>query len=205
MRNLLMVIVAVFMSWMHNAEAQPLTVDPESIVPLPGKFDMETPAPDVPSEIARFQGAWVWTWAEDIRHILLVERVKPDGHADVLFAHADSAFYGMYREWWRSEATIAHGVLTITGEALKMPAFRTLQFAFDGPDRLFHTSTFKWGSVLAGTLARYDAARLAAGDRPIEWPWPGERVSISHLPVRTPDEARQILLQATFSLLRQSD
>jgi dienelactone hydrolase len=198
MRNLLMVIVAVFTSWTHNAEAQPLTVDPESIVPLPGKFDMETPAPDVPSEIARFQGAWVGTWAEDIRHILVVERVKPDGHADVLFAHADSAFYGIYREWWRSEATIAHGVLTITGEALKMPAFRTLQFAFDSPDRLFHTSTFKWGSVLAGTLARYDAARLAAGDRPIEWPWPGERVSIPHLTLRTPDGIRPIMLEATL-------
>jgi dienelactone hydrolase len=186
------------MSLMHNAEAQPLTVDPESMVPLPDKFDMETPAPDVPSEIARFQGAWVGTLAEDIRHILVVERVKPDGHADVLFAHADSAFYGMYREWWRSEATIAHGVLTITGEALKMPAFRTLQFAFDGPDRLFHTSTFKWGSVLAGTLARYDAARLAAGDRPIEWPWRGERVSIPHLTLRTPDGIRPIMLEATL-------
>jgi len=48
----------------HNAQAQPLTVDPESIVPLPEKFDMETPAPDVPPEIARFQGAWIGTWHE---------------------------------------------------------------------------------------------------------------------------------------------
>jgi hypothetical protein len=48
MRNFLMVIVAVLMSWMHSAQAQPLTVDPETIVPLPDKFDMETPAPDVP-------------------------------------------------------------------------------------------------------------------------------------------------------------
>lgn len=138
------------MSWMHNAQSQPLTVDPELIVPLPDKFDIEMPAPDVPPEIARFHGAWVGTWGEDIRHILVVERVKPDGRADVVFAHGNSAFYGMYREWWRSEAGIADGVLTITGEALKMPAFRILQFAFDGPGRLFHTSTFKWGSVIAG-------------------------------------------------------
>jgi hypothetical protein len=59
MRNLLMAIVVVFMSWMHNAQAQSATVDPESIVPLPNKFDMEVPAPDVPSEIARFHGAWI--------------------------------------------------------------------------------------------------------------------------------------------------
>ena len=198
MLRLLVIFSTLLLILMHDAQAQPLTVDPESIVPLPDKFEMEAPAPDVPPEMARFHGAWVGTWAEDIRHILVVERVRPDGHADVIFAHGDSAFYGMYREWWRSEATIADGVLTITGEALKMPSFRTLQFAFDGPDRLFHISTFKWGSVIAGSLARTDAARLAAGDRPIEWPWPGERVSIPHLTVRTPDGARPIMLEATF-------
>lgn len=192
------IVAVVLMGSMSSAHTQSLTVDPESVVPLPDRFDMETPAPDVPPEIARFQGAWVGTWAEDIRHILVVERVKPDGHADVLFAHADSAFYGMYREWWRSEAMIAGGVLNITGEALKMPAFRSLQFTFDGPARLFHTSTTKRGSVIAGTLARYDVARLAAGDRPIEWPWPGERVSIPHLTVRTPDGTRPIMLEATL-------
>ena len=198
MLRLLVIFATLLLILMHDAQAQPLTVDPESIVPLPDKFEMEAPAPDVPPEMARFHGAWVGTWAEDIRHILVVERVRSDGHADVIFAHGDAAFYGMYREWWRSEATIADGVLTITGEALKMPSFRTLQFAFDGRDRLFHTSTFKWGSVIAGTLARTDAARLAAGDRPIEWPWPGERVSIPHLTVRTPDGARPIMLEATF-------
>src|SRR5258708_26090593 len=41
MRNLLMVIGVVFMSWTHNVQAQPLTVDPETIVPLPDKLAME--------------------------------------------------------------------------------------------------------------------------------------------------------------------
>jgi hypothetical protein len=48
MRKLLTIIVVVFMSWSPNAQAQTLTVDPESMVPLPDKFDMEPPAPDVP-------------------------------------------------------------------------------------------------------------------------------------------------------------
>jgi dienelactone hydrolase len=190
MRKLLMVIVAVVMSWMPNAQAQPLTVDPESIVPLPGAFDMEMPVPDVPPEIARFHGAWIGTWQDD-RHILVVERVKPDGHADVVFANSDSAFYGMNREWWRDKATIADGVLTMTG-------FRAFRYAFDGPDRLYMTATLKSGAVTSGALVRTDAARLAAGDRPAEWPWPGERMSIPHLTVRTPDGARSIMLEATF-------
>jgi hypothetical protein len=182
MRKLLMVIGAVFISWMQNSQAQQLTVDPESIVPLPEKFDMETPAPDVPSEIARFQGAWIGTWHDD-RHILVVERVTPDGHANVVFAQSDSAFYSMNREWWRDKATIVDGVLTMKG-------FRIFRYAFDGPDRLYLTATIASGvasgNVTSEVLVRTDAARLAAGERPVDWSWPGERVWIPHLTVRTP-------------------
>jgi hypothetical protein len=113
----------------------------------------------------------------------------------VVFAQSDSAFYGMNREWWRDEATIVDGVLTLTG-------FRIFRYAFDGPDRLYLTSTIASGvasgTVTSGALVRADAARLAAGDRPAEWPWPGERVWIPHLTVRTPDGARPIMLEATF-------
>ena len=175
---------------MQSAQAQSLTVDPESIVPLPPRFDMEPPAADVPLEIARFQGAWIGTWQDD-RHILVVERVKSDGHADVVFAQSDSAFYGINREWWRDQAMIADGALTMTG-------FRTFRYAFDGPDRLYLTATLKNGAVTSGVLVRTDAARLAVGERPIDWPWPGERVRIPHLTVRTPDGARPITLEGTF-------
>ena len=41
----------VFLMLLQNAAGQPLTVDPESIVPLPGKFDMEMPAPDAKPNI----------------------------------------------------------------------------------------------------------------------------------------------------------
>jgi dienelactone hydrolase len=188
MRNLLMVIMMVLIGWTSHTQAQSLTVDPESIVPLPNTFDMETPAPDVPPEMARFHGAWVGTWADD-RHILVVERIKPDGHADVVFARADSAFYSMNREWWRDKAKIVDGVLTMTG-------FRIFRYAFDDPDRLY--PTLKSGGVTSGALIRADATRLAVGDRPIEWPWPGERMSIPHLTVRTPDGTRPIMLEGTF-------
>lgn len=187
-RKCLMVIVLVLIR--SNAHAQPLTVDPESIVPLPGMFEMETPAPDVSPEMARFYGAWVGTWHDD-RHILVVERIKSDGQADVVFAQSDSAFYGMNREWWRDKAMIVNGVLTMTG-------FRDFRYAFDGPDRLHLTATLKSGGVTSGALVRADAARLATGGQPPDWPWPGERVSIPHLTVRTPSGGRPIMLEATF-------
>ena len=190
MRRSLTILSTVFLVLMHSAQAQPLTVDPESIVLLPEKFDMVAPAPDVPPEIARFHGAWIGTWHDD-RHILVVERVTPDGHANVVFAQGDSALYGMNRAWWRDKATIADGVLTMTG-------FRVFRYAFDGSDRLYLTATLKNGGVTSGALTRTDVTRLAAGDRPLDWPWPGERVSIPHLTVRTPDGTRPIMLEATF-------
>ena len=190
MRNVSMAIVVVLMSWLSNAQAQSLTVDPESIGPLPGTFDMDMPSRDVPPEMAPFHGAWVGTWHDD-RHILVVERIRSDGQADVVFAQSDSAFYGANREWWRDKATIADGVLTMTG-------FHTFRYAFDGPNRLTLTATLKSGGVTSGALDRADAARLAAGDRPIDWPWPGEHVLIPHLKDRTPDGARPIMLEGTF-------
>ena len=60
------------------------------------------------------------------------------------------------------------------------------------------TATLKSGGVTSGALVRTDPARLAAGERPVDWPWPGERIWIPHLTVRTPDGTRPIRLEATF-------
>src|ERR1700689_1952544 len=90
MRRPFAIFSIVFLILMRGAKAEPLTVDPETIVPLPDKFDMESPAPDMPPEIARFEGAWIGTWRDD-RHILVVERVTADGRANVVFAQSDSA------------------------------------------------------------------------------------------------------------------
>lgn len=190
MRELPMFLAMVSLMLTASTLAQPLTVDPESIVPLPDKFDMEIPSADVPPEIARFQGAWIGTWHDD-RHVLVVERVKADGKANVVFAQSDSAYYGMNREWWRDEATIVDGALTMKG-------FRIFRYTFDGSDRLYMTATLKNGGVTSGMLVRTDPGRLSAGERPADWPWPGDHVRIPHLTVRTPDGARPIMLEGTF-------
>ena len=90
MRVPLAILSMVVLMLMPSGHARPLTVDPETIVPLPDNFDLESPAPSVPPEIARFQGAWIGTWHDD-RHILVVERVNADGHAKVIFAVSASS------------------------------------------------------------------------------------------------------------------
>ena len=72
------------------AQVNPAGLDPESLVPLPTQLEIKPPAADVPSPIARFHGAWVGTWGDDLRHVLVVESVTPDGQAAVVFANADS-------------------------------------------------------------------------------------------------------------------
>jgi hypothetical protein len=63
---LILVIAVIIMGWMHNTQAQSVTIDPQSIVPVPDTFDMEAPVPDVPPEMARFDGAWIGTWHDGI-------------------------------------------------------------------------------------------------------------------------------------------
>src|ERR1700733_2679783 len=167
MRRIRPIFSMIFVMVVCGAGAEPLTVDPETIVPLPDTFDMEAPGSDVPPAIARLGGAWMGTWHDD-RHILVVERVASDGRAKVVFAQSDSAFYGASREWWRDEERIVDGVLTLTG-------FRTFRDAFDGPDRLYMTATLKNGSVSSGTLVRADAKRLTAGGRTAGRAPPGGR------------------------------
>lgn len=190
------ILAAVLLAAGVRAEA--VGADPEAMVPLPGRLEMAAPAVEVPAEMARFQGAWIGTWGDDIRTILIVEQVRPDGQADIVFAHGDSAWYGAYREWWRSRGTIAGGVLTVGGDQMRTEWLRVARYAFDGPDRLFMTTAYHGGGVLSGALARTDAARLAAGERPADWPRAGARVWIPHLVVRTLDGARPINLEGTF-------
>jgi hypothetical protein len=84
MFRFLMIVQTAWVMLMMGAQAQPLTVDPESVVPLPDRFELETPAADIAPAFVRFQGAWIGSWYDDVRTILVMERVKhgapDDGH-----------------------------------------------------------------------------------------------------------------------------
>jgi len=102
------------------------------------------------------------------------------------FAQSDSAFYGMNREWWRDKATIVDGVLTMTG-------FRIFRYAFDGARPVIPECDYRVRRrVPATSPPEYWSAltwhALPGGDRPTDWPWPGERVlDFRTFTVRTPD------------------
>jgi dienelactone hydrolase len=148
--------------------------DPESVVALPPAFEIVAPGPDVPVALARFQGAWVGTWEDEFRNILVVERIAADGKANVVYAWADSTFYGVSRGWMRAEAKIENETLTVARFGWSD------SFVFEG-ERLSGTSTQRSGRVAGGVFARLDAATLAGRSLSVEKVWPGERVRIPHL------------------------
>lgn len=156
------------------AQVNPAGLDPESLVPLPTQLEIKPPAEDVPSPIARFHGAWVGTWGDDLRHVLVVESVTPDGQAAVVFADADSSSSSVWANWQRIEAAIGESGLR------RSLGYAEVSYEMDGPDHVVGTFTRKTGSVTSGLFTRLDASRLTSPHIVSTWQIPGERVYIAH-------------------------
>ena len=163
---------------------------PEHLVPLPQKLDIEAPKRDVPAEIARFHGAWVGTWGDEMRHILIVERVDATGNADIVYATGDYAPASAWAAWERFSGIIKDGTLTL------VRSIATAAYTFDGPDRLTATHTFRFGLMTAGVMARIDVNQLTSPHVLKDVALAGERVFIPHPTVLHRNGSGAIRLEA---------
>ena len=166
--------VMVAMSSQVSAQVGTSRPDPESLVPLPKQFEMKPLAANVPASIARFHGAWVGTWGDDLRHVLVVESVGPDGKAAVIYANADSSAYAVWAAWQRIDATIGDSGLRLSF------GFADVSYEMDEPDRIVGTYALKSGQVTLGLFTRFDASQLTSPHVLSKWDVPGERVYIAH-------------------------
>jgi dienelactone hydrolase len=124
--------------------------------------------------------------------VLIVERITPDGHAQVVYATGDSAAAHSYRYWLRLDARVEGNALTVAAPGA------AITYRFDTPDALVGSyEATSDGQLTQGLFRRIDLDRLAGGTAALEWPWPGERVMIPHLTERTADGTRPIRLEAT--------
>lgn len=120
---------------------------------LPSERRCSSTASHLPSDAAvtasagsavseRFSGAWVGSWGDTLRHILVVERVSDQGEASVIYAVGDLAAAGIVRSWKRYKATVTGDALTISaGEPIawskRRVEFLTTDLVEDGrPVRL---------------------------------------------------------------------
>ncbi len=131
---------------------------PTGGVPLPADLTLHPPHPGTPG--GAFAGAWIGSWDGWLRHVLVVETVRPDGTADVVSALADDPAAGIRGGWVRRHATIAGGVLSV-----RDPAAR---YVLDPAGRLSGTAR-PVAAIASASLIRVPQAALAGGAAGLDW------------------------------------
>ncbi len=110
--------VAVFLWFGQMVSSAELVIDG---VPIPDDAHVSA-APQSASETQkRLLGAWVGAWDNYWRHILIVEDIRVDGEARVVWANGDSPGDGpcggvFVREWSREEGTVSGDTLTLADD-----------------------------------------------------------------------------------------
>lgn len=124
-------------------------------VPIPDDVHV-SPAPQSASETQkRLLGAWAGTWDDSCRHILIVEDIRADGEARVVWAFSDDS------EWDREVGTVSGDTLTVgCGLAkYKLTATDSLLATFEC---LTHVSRAR--------MSRIELAALTRPGATINWP-----------------------------------
>jgi dienelactone hydrolase len=133
-------------------------------VPIPDDAHVSA-APQSASETQkRLLGAWVGAWDNYWRHILIVEDIRADGEARVVWANGDSPGDGPFFvcEWSREEGTVSGDTLTLA-ESLDLATYK-----LTAADMLLAT----FNCVSPPSHARMSKIELAALTRPgatIKW------------------------------------
>lgn len=83
-------------------------------VPLPGDVTVIESAGPGSGLHRRFSGAWVGSWGDTLKHVLVVEGISDQGEATVVYAVGDLATAGIVRSWNRYKGTLSGDTLTIS-------------------------------------------------------------------------------------------
>ena len=60
-------------------------------------------------------GTWVGAWGGVLKHIMVIESVRSDGKAKIIYAYGDAPFWGITRSWIRMSGTLKGNRLTVKG------------------------------------------------------------------------------------------
>jgi pimeloyl-ACP methyl ester carboxylesterase len=150
------VALAFFASALSPAAAEVL-VDG---VPLPSDVTATVNADPQPDVHKRLSGAWVGSWGDTLKHILVVERISDSGEASVVYAVGDLASAGIKRSWNRYKASVS-------GDTLIISSGFTAAYKLVG-DTL--RAEFERGSTRGrAIMSKADIATLLASGEHIAW------------------------------------
>jgi dienelactone hydrolase len=159
-------------------------------IPLPADLRIDPPAADVPSNVARFAGAWAHgAWDGLLPHVLIVETVDRAGRAQVVYALGDLAEANVTRGHRRVTGQIVADLLTLQLGERTSAMYRLAGDSLHGT----YTSSRSRYSVI---LARATLAAVAAVPARVPGAVPGATVRI---PIADPGPGgRPATLEATL-------
>src|SRR5215813_6257124 len=111
-------------------------------VPIPENAAISALPSTAPLSHQRFLGAWFGAWEDTIRHVLIVESIRPSGEAQVIYAVGINPWANVAGAWHRHSATVSGDVLKISN-------------TFNAAYRL------EAGGTLTGTWQRENSRALA--------------------------------------------
>jgi len=78
---------AIFLWFGQTVSSAEMIIDG---VPIPDDANVSAASPSASETKKRLLGAWAGAWGGSLRHILIVEDIRPDGEASVVYAIGDS-------------------------------------------------------------------------------------------------------------------
>src|ERR1043165_4767237 len=75
-------------------------------VPIPNDAHVETAGAEATESQRQFLGVWTGRWGGELKHILIIEGVAPNGQARVVYAWGDLPKLKITRGWARPRAAL---------------------------------------------------------------------------------------------------
>ena len=130
-------------------------------VPFPEDARISALPPTAPLNHRRFIGVWIGAWEDAIRHVLIVESIRPNGEAQVIYAVGDNPWANMPGAWHRHTASVS-------GDVLKISKTFNAAYRLEAGDTL--TGTWQRGNSRAlAKMSKIDLAALTRGGPPLQW------------------------------------
>lgn len=161
--------------------------------PLPADLALKSPGPEIATNVAVFAGAWQGAWGASLPTALVVEEIRTNGTATVVYSWSDGPAMGIKAGFSRMTGDIAAGKLH-----LKTKGGATIDF-IPRPDGklsgLYQLNGIPSSVVLERIRAGVPAAIIAAAAKPWQ-PWKEIRIPVHSQ--TGPTAGKTLMLQTTI-------
>jgi pimeloyl-ACP methyl ester carboxylesterase len=154
-------------------------------VPLPEETKISLLPSTAPVDHRRFVGVWIGAWEDAIRHVLIVENIRPNGEAQVIYAVGENPWANTRGAWHRHTALVS-------GDTLKISKSFNATYKLEAAGTLIATWERRDNRALA-KLSKIDLVTLARGDPAL--PWRSSNVEFLMLDTELTEDGKPVRLE----------